>query len=62
MNIFTLMIEDKWYNVVEPIAFFTSREKAETYKHKAQKDKKRWEYCRFFIQEYPVDSEYEKIK
>lgn len=60
-TIFTLMIEDNWYKIIEPIAFFTSKEKAEKYKHEAQKDKKRWKHCRFFIQEYPIDCKYIKF-
>ena len=61
MNVFVVFCEDNWFNSITPIGFFTTKEKAEVYKYEAQKDKKRWKHCRLFIQEYPMDREYERI-
>ena len=60
-KIYCIMSEDDWFGGVTPIGFFTTKEKALTYKHEAQKDKKRWNHYRLFIQEYDVDREYERI-
>ena len=61
MNIYCLMMEDQWFNYTTPIAFFTTKDKAITYKKEAVKDKKRWKHCRLFIEEYEVDREYERM-